>query len=137
MEIKVKPRFFWSKLNPPRYKEGTRVTKFLIDIELINKGLESTTLSSVEFRFDHPNLKRIELDTYNSNETIISLNSNIFPMRISGNDRRNEKLTIVQQNVLIDDEIKKINARIVFKTPHKSIIKEVNFNRDENKLPHE
>ena len=58
-------------------------------------------------------------------------------MRISSNDRRKETLKVIQQEVLLVKEIKKIRVKLIFKTPHKEIVKEVVFNRDENRLPHQ
>jgi hypothetical protein len=137
LDINVKPKFFWSKISPPMYVKDTKITKFVTDIEIINKGLEPTTILSVEFRFAHPKLQKVELNTNSTNETIIPENSNIFPMRISSNDRKEETLKIIQQDVILEKELKQIRVKLIFKTPHKEIVKEVVFNRDENRLLHQ
>ena len=96
---------------------------------MTNSGLEPTTLAGVDFYSDNELLTNLEMTTTAKYIEPILIRK-FEEIRIKGNDRPPFKL-YVYKNVLLPNDIRELNAKLVFKTTHKDISKKIKLIRKE------
>ena len=110
LSIKIKQEEFSSFQDS---HDNTFETYVIIKADIRNKGLEPTTIAKVEFISDDNLFTNIEMTN----------NKNLEEIRIEPNDRIILKFTAFAYMDL--KETNDINAKIIFKTSHKDIIKNI------------
>lgn len=122
IELKQK-RFSSRRIDYGEYVDETIIE---IDVDLKNKGLEPTTLVGVDFYSNNESLNNLEMT--NDSKCVEPFIRIFEEIRIVGNGRPRFKLH-TSKNVLLPNEIRELNATLVFKTTHKDIPKKIKLIR--------
>jgi hypothetical protein len=89
--------------------------------------LEPTTLNGVDFYSDYEELNNLPMSTRQIHHPY-GLEFEFNPVRIEIYDRKTIPLTVFK-NILLPEDKKQINAKLILKTTHKDISKRITLER--------
>jgi len=120
LDISLKQKRF--KSQTIKDHDSYDITEIEIDVDLKNKGLEPTSISSVEFHSSIKGLHKIEM---------CNVVHYFEKIRVDSNDRT-EFVLYLKKNILLSDTIKSLDATLIFKTTHKDISQHIILKREKN-----
>ncbi|MFH1209622.1 MAG: hypothetical protein V1663_02435, partial [archaeon] len=108
------------------YDEYTEQTFIEIEADIVNKGLEPTSISKILLNLDYKGIKDVEV--YNSS---FGKESSFKKIRVDSNDRLSQRLSTLIYGLYLPNEIKEINATLIFHTTHKDLKKGIKLIKTE------